>query len=64
MKKHHKGKKHYSGKELLEQRKAKREEYEKQFAEQAERKKEDREFLMNPIVCYTPDFLCRFIIPH
>lgn len=61
---HHKGKRHYSGKELLELRKAKREEYEKQFVEQAERKKEDREFLMKTIRCYSPDILCGFKIPH
>lgn len=50
--KHHRGQKHYSGKELLEYRKAEREEHEKQLKEQKE-----EDYLGFPIRYYPASLL-------
>ena len=42
--KHHRGQRHYSGKELLERRKAEREEHEKRLAEVEQRKEDEDPF--------------------
>lgn len=58
-KKHHRGQKHYSGKELLERRKAEKEEYKKRLEEY---KKEDEDSLWFPIRYYPASLLCGFKI--
>lgn len=55
--KHHRGQKHYSGKELLEHRKAEREEYEKRLKEQKE-----EDYLRFPIRHYPASILCNYKI--
>ena len=54
--KHHRGQRHYSGKELLEMRKAERQEREKRLAESKLRE----ERFGFPIVCYPYSLLCGF----
>ncbi|MDE7205297.1 MAG: hypothetical protein K2O91_26125 [Lachnospiraceae bacterium] len=51
--KHYKGQKHYSGKELLKRRKIEREEYEKRLSEQ---KPEDVKFLYKSSMLPGPRF--------
>lgn len=51
--KHYKGRKHYSGKELLERRKFEREKYIKRLSEQ---KPEDVKFIYKPQILPGPQF--------
>lgn len=57
----HRGKRHYSGKELLERRKAEREEYENRLAKrETERRKGEKDYFGFPIRYYSVSKICAF----